>query len=122
MSLICIGIIGILTSKVATKELDAYGSAGSIAEEVLSSVRTVVAFGGQSKETGRYDKNLVFAKNNNIKRSFFNALGFGLLWFIIYASYSLAFWYGIGLVLDHSNDNYDMGTMITVSKYIVSYL
>jgi len=34
----------------ATKELAAYAKAGAVAEEVLSSVRTVVAFGGQHKE------------------------------------------------------------------------
>jgi methionine aminopeptidase len=35
-------------------ELQAYGTAGAIAEEVLSSIRTVVAFGGQDKEVERY--------------------------------------------------------------------
>lgn len=113
-AMLCIGIIGVLSSKVAKKELDAYGSAGAIAEEVLSSLRTVIAFGGQNKEIIRYDKNLVFARNNNIKKSSFTAIGFGLLWFIIYASYALAFWYGIQLVLD-GNENYTMGNMITVT-------
>ena len=35
---------------MTTKELDAYAKAGSIAEEVLSSIRTVAAFGGEKKE------------------------------------------------------------------------
>jgi hypothetical protein len=35
-------------------ELQAYGNAGAVAEEVLSSIRTVVAFGGQDKEVERY--------------------------------------------------------------------
>jgi len=34
----------------ATKELAAYAKAGAVAEEVLSSIRTVVAFNGQDKE------------------------------------------------------------------------
>ena len=35
--------------------MQAYSGAGSVAEEVLSSIRTVVAFDGQEKESKRYD-------------------------------------------------------------------
>ena len=42
-----------MISGVSSKELDAYAKAGSVAEEVLSSIRTVVAFGGQEKECKR---------------------------------------------------------------------
>ena len=37
--------------------MSAYAKAGTFAEEVLSSIRTVVAFGGQNKEVERYFKN-----------------------------------------------------------------
>lgn len=105
---------------MAKKELDAYGAAGSIAEEVLSSIRTVIAFGGQKKEIGRYENNLFFARNNNIKRSLLTGTGFGLLWFFIYSSYALAFWYGVGLVLEQrywpeDEKVYNAGNMVTVS-------
>jgi hypothetical protein len=43
-----------ISSRLAKKELKAYGIAGSVAEEVLSSIRTVVAFGGQETEVKRY--------------------------------------------------------------------
>ena len=43
-----------MLSSITTKELDAYAKAGSIAEEVLSSIRTVAAFGGERKEIERY--------------------------------------------------------------------
>lgn len=99
--------------------MDAYGGAGAIAEEVLGTIRTVVAFGGQKKELERYEEKLVFARNNNIKRSLFSGIGFGLLWFFIYASYALAFWYGVKLILEerHLPDDkvtYDAATMVTV--------
>jgi len=42
-----------LMTSTSTKELAAYAKAGSVAEEVLSSIRTVVAFGGQYKECAR---------------------------------------------------------------------
>ena len=104
--------------------MDAYGAAGAIAEEVLSAIRTVVAFGGQGKELHRYNEQLVFAKDNNIKRSFLSGIGFGLLWFFIYGSYALAFWYGVGLVLDERHlepqyITYDAGTMVTVGVRLI---
>ena len=37
----------------ATKELNAYAAAGAVAEEVLGSIRTVTAYGGQQKEAKR---------------------------------------------------------------------
>lgn len=42
-----------LTTKFSQKELDAYGTAGSIAEEVFTFIRTVVAFGGEKREKER---------------------------------------------------------------------
>ena len=35
------------------REQNAYANAGGIAEEVISSIRTVVAFGGEEKEAHR---------------------------------------------------------------------
>ena len=36
------------------KELQAYATAGAVAEEVFGSIRTVTAFGGQQKESARF--------------------------------------------------------------------
>ena len=38
---------------LSSKELNAYSKAGAVAEEVLSSIRTVIAFGAQEKEIQR---------------------------------------------------------------------
>ena len=45
-----------------------YGKAGAIAEEVLSSIRTVTAFGGQQKEVDKYSAEVVTARKNGIFR------------------------------------------------------
>ena len=42
-----------LISSFASQEQKQYASAGAVAEEVLSSVRTVVSFGGEYKEAVR---------------------------------------------------------------------
>ena len=40
-------------AKLSSEGLKEYASAGAVAEEVFSSIRTVVAFGGQQKEVER---------------------------------------------------------------------
>lgn len=47
-----------LNVNLASKELKAYAKAGKVAEEVLGSIRTVIAFGGEDKELERYEGNL----------------------------------------------------------------
>jgi len=42
-----------MVGTMSSQESSAYAKAGSVAEEVLSSIRTVVAFGGQEKECKR---------------------------------------------------------------------
>lgn len=40
-------------AKLTGWELQAYAKAGAVADEVLSSIRTVAAFGGEKKEVER---------------------------------------------------------------------
>ncbi len=48
------GMLAWATTSLAAKEMSAYAKAGAIAEEVLAGIRTVVAFGGETKEIERY--------------------------------------------------------------------
>ncbi|XP_049765728.1 multidrug resistance protein homolog 49-like isoform X2 [Schistocerca cancellata] len=118
VTLIVVGIVGFAASRLAKREMSEYAKAGTIAEEVLSSIRTVIAFGGREKEVERYEKNLLSAKNLNVKRNLLTGLAFGILWFFIYASYALAFWYGVTLIIRDMDKTegqiYDAATMITV--------
>lgn len=41
-------------ARLTGRELKAYAKAGAVADEVLSSIRTVAAFGGEEKEAERY--------------------------------------------------------------------
>lgn len=81
------------------KAMKANGEATAIAEEVFTSIRTVVAFSGQWKEIKRYNDKLVVAKRLNIKLSWISGFGIGLFWVIVFSSYALAFWYGVKLIL-----------------------
>jgi ATP-binding cassette subfamily B (MDR/TAP) protein 1 len=46
-------ILASVTAAFANKEQKQYASAGGVAEEVLSSIRTVFAFGGELKEAAK---------------------------------------------------------------------
>uniref|UniRef100_A0A8C1WEB2 ATP-binding cassette, sub-family B (MDR/TAP), member 11a n=1 Tax=Cyprinus carpio TaxID=7962 RepID=A0A8C1WEB2_CYPCA len=87
-------------ARLTGHELTAYAKAGSVADEVLSSMRTVAAFGGEHKETERYDRNLVEAQAWGIKKGAIIGVFQGYLWCIIFLCYALAFWYGSKLVIE----------------------
>uniref|UniRef100_A0A8C3S2L4 ATP-binding cassette sub-family B member 5 n=1 Tax=Chelydra serpentina TaxID=8475 RepID=A0A8C3S2L4_CHESE len=101
---------------LTSKELTAYAKAGAVAEEVLSSVRTVVAFGGQEKEINRSDSLNREAKNLGIKKAIASKLSLGFLYLIINGCYGLGFWYGTTLILDE-NTGYSIGTVLAVSIF-----
>ncbi|XP_030604928.1 ATP-dependent translocase ABCB1 [Archocentrus centrarchus] len=110
-----LGISAALFSKVLTsftsKEQTAYAKAGAVAEEVISSIRTVFAFSGQEKEIERYHKNLEEAKRVGIKKAISSNVSMGVTFLFIYLSYALAFWYGSTLIIA---DEYTIGTLLTV--------
>lgn len=90
--IIATAIVAKVQSSLSALELAAYGQAGSVAEEVLASIRTVVAFNGEQKEVERYAEKLVPAEKTGIRRGRWSGIGGGVMWLIIYLSYALAFW------------------------------
>ncbi|KAM4874400.1 ATP-dependent translocase ABCB1 isoform 1-T1 [Thomomys bottae] len=105
------GIWTKVLSSFTDKELLAYAKAGAVAEEVLAAIRTVISFGGQSKELERYNKNLEEAERMGIKKAITANISIGVAFMLIYASYALAFWYGTSLVL---SNEYSIGQVLTV--------
>ncbi|XP_027979016.1 bile salt export pump isoform X1 [Eumetopias jubatus] len=105
-------IIGLSVSKFTDYELKAYARAGSVADEVISSMRTVAAFGGEKKEVERYEKNLVFAQRWGIRKGIVMGFFTGFMWCLIFLCYALAFWYGSKLVLE--DGEYTPGTLVQI--------
>ena len=81
-----------LITQFTSKEQSAYARAGAVAEEVLSSIRTVIAFGGQQKETQRYGGELGAALKVGIIRGTATGALLGAILCVFYSSYALAFW------------------------------
>ncbi|KAI9333111.1 P-loop containing nucleoside triphosphate hydrolase protein [Obelidium mucronatum] len=94
---------------------DAYAEAGAIAQEVLSSLRTVTSFGGQKRELARYSEKLKRAEWMGIRGAVANGLATGVAFMIIFATYSLGFWYGGQLIPEHMTS----GQVVTVFFSII---
>lgn len=99
MIIVSTAFVAKMQSSLTTKELKSYSGAGYIAEEVLSSIRTVIAFGGSNKEVERYQSNLTDAEHTGKLKGMYSGLGGGLMWGFIYCCYALAFWYGLELII-----------------------
>ncbi len=78
--------------KYSIQEFTSYGSAGKLAQESLSSLRTVISFGMHHKAIQSYNEKLTDAENISIKKGklkgFFEGAYFGL--------FNLVF--GIGII------------------------
>ena len=45
-----------MVTKLSVIEVETYGKAGTVAEEVISSIRTVLSYNGQKKEIQRSER------------------------------------------------------------------
>ena len=77
-----------------------YEKAGSFAEEVIANIKTVVAFGGEEKESEGYKDLLKPAKRSGIVRNALTGASGGVTFVIMYSVYGAAFWYGLKLIFD----------------------
>ncbi|KAM3681012.1 ATP-binding cassette sub-family B member 5 isoform 3-T3 [Ammospiza maritima maritima] len=102
----------LLLASLTAKELSAYAKAGAVAEEILTAIRTVVAFNGQQKSLEKYNANLEAAKRVGMKKSITTNTCLGLSQFFIFGSYALAFWYGTKLTAE--DPHYDIGRVLIV--------
>lgn len=109
-------VFGFLMKFLTMKELSAYAHASGISGEVLSAIRTVLAFGGEKKEIRRYSENLSSAQNVGIKKSI--ALGgvMGGIGLALFSAAALVFWYGIQLLL---TEGYKGGSIVTVFLNVI---
>ncbi|KAI0240736.1 ATP-dependent translocase ABCB1, partial [Lamellibrachia satsuma] len=120
LPLLTASIIGavLITVKMTAEQGKAYEKAGSIAKEVISSIRTVAAFGGESKDAIRYQECLLSARKTGIIMGTLIGLFFGGLWFCNFSTIGLANWYGTSLVV--SDTGTSGGIVIFVMMVILS--
>ncbi|CAC5425119.1 ABCB1 [Mytilus coruscus] len=98
---------------ISQKEAQNYASAGAVAEEVFLSIRTVMAFNGQTKECERYNENLKHANRQAYRKGIATGLGQSVFWFFIYSAFAVAFWYGIYLIRN-GEPGFEPGKTLTI--------
>ena len=80
--------------KFSQKSIAAYALGGSVAEEVLSSIRNTTAFSTQDKLARQYDGHLVEAQKYGFRQKSLLGCMIGSLLCFIFWNYGLAFWMG----------------------------
>ncbi|KAJ2414864.1 Multidrug resistance protein 1, partial [Coemansia sp. RSA 2530] len=88
------GYLGVAISKLVTQAQDKTASSGAIADEVLSGIRTVMAFNGQAREIARYDEKIHDAYLFGRKSGFILGGSIGMIQFFIFVMYCVGFNFG----------------------------
>ncbi|KAJ1960963.1 hypothetical protein GGI12_003512, partial [Dipsacomyces acuminosporus] len=104
-------VMGILLAESAAGGQNSYAEAGGVADEVLSSIKTVMAFGGEERELKRYDEKIKKARTAGLRKAIVVGCCMGFFLFSIYSIYALAFWFGGKLA---RNGEMDAGTVLNV--------
>ena len=89
--------MGILFSRLmagAEISLEAYGQSAGYAEQALSAVKIVCAFGMEAVELRSYSKYLENARQSGIKFALEATVILGVIFTVIYCAYAYAFWLG----------------------------
>ena len=86
--------------KYNKQSLESYALGGTVAEEVISSVRNATAFGTQDKLARQYDAHLIEAEIWGKKLKTILAIMIAGMMAIIYFNYGLSFWMGSRFIAD----------------------
>jgi ATP-binding cassette, subfamily B (MDR/TAP), member 1 len=78
-------------AKLAAQVVLEYSKAATIAEEVLSSIRTAQAFGTEEKLAKQYDISLIAAQKVGYRKAAVLAMMFAGIFTLVYLAYGLAF-------------------------------
>ncbi|KAI8986244.1 multidrug resistance protein 1 [Trametes punicea] len=98
----CIAIAGGVMNKFISSymqmSLQHVAEGGTIAEEVISTVRTAQAFGTQHILSDLYDERVFKSRAVDLKAAVFHGFGLSFFFFVIYGAYGLAFNFGTTLI------------------------
>lgn len=92
--------LGRFIVKWSKQSLALYAEGGTVAEEVISSIRNAVAFGTQDKLAKYYDRHLSIAEKYGFRMKAIAGSMIGVLMFYLYLTYALGFWLGGQYIID----------------------
>lgn len=114
--IITMGIASRFMMKYTISALGAFSKASSVAEDILSSIRTTTAFGIQRRLSQKYDFHVDESFRYGVKAGRTIMLMVAGLWLIIYWTYGLAFWQGARFIADGTGS---VGSTVTVIMSII---
>jgi ATP-binding cassette subfamily B (MDR/TAP) protein 1 len=107
----CVVLLIIFIKRFTLIELKAYGHAGKVAQEVLSSLRTVLAFGSMKKEVAKYEVNQREAEKMSTKKGLFAGFFIGLALMLFNFCFAIGLFYGVFLARTEC-DTYEPGDIM----------
>ncbi|KAL2813029.1 P-loop containing nucleoside triphosphate hydrolase protein [Aspergillus cavernicola] len=107
--------ISVIYSK---RSIECYGKGGSIADNVLNSIRTVVAFGAQEALATKYDRHLREAERFGRIVQMTFAVVIGSILGIMYLNYGLGLWMGSRFLVEDPA-NVEPGDILTIMMAII---
>ncbi|CAF4096355.1 unnamed protein product [Adineta steineri] len=102
-----------LITKETEEQLSTYSKAGQIAQEVFSSLRTVLSFNGSKGQQKQYEKELKLNEWCTVRKDAAYGAFFGWLIFINFAVYSIGFSFGSILM------SYETHHRLTISDILI---
>lgn len=97
--------------KYSKLSLSAYAQGGTVAEEVISSIRNATAFGTQDKLAKQYDVHLREAEKYGSRVKVIIGTMIGCMFCLVYLNYGLAFWQGVRFIVSGETS---LGSVITI--------
>jgi ATP-binding cassette subfamily B (MDR/TAP) protein 1 len=100
------------------RALASQGQGASLAEDILDSIRTVVAFDAQETLATNYEKHLKDAESPGMRAQMIFALMVGALLCVMYLNYGLGFWMGSRFLVDDGS-HVKAGDVLTILMAII---
>ncbi|EHK18460.1 uncharacterized protein TRIVIDRAFT_47399 [Trichoderma virens Gv29-8] len=110
-AVVAVGITSVFDEKQEERLNAINAEAATLADEVISSMRTVRALRAEGALGGKYESMLRRAVAVGLARSPVKGIQAGVYMFMLYGGYALAFWYGLKLYVD--GEAATAGTVIT---------
>ncbi|CAE7376068.1 Multidrug resistance protein 1A [Symbiodinium microadriaticum] len=113
--LICAGnCMGKEIEQKTAMQIADFARASAVAEESLLAIRTVAAFGGESVQSARFEKELLSAKRGGIRSGMRIGTAWGGLNFFYSCLYALALWFGGHVLMSDRSSGIGPSEIVTV--------
>ncbi|XP_073138939.1 ABC transporter B family member 11-like [Henckelia pumila] len=109
-------LVTVITSKLISRGQSANSAAAIVAEQTISSIRTVASFTGEKQAVAKYDQSLYRAYEASVHEGMAAGLGFGVSALVLFSSYALAVWFGTKMIL---HKGYSGGDVLNIMMAVL---